>query len=55
MVRTPELAVIRIAMGSVVALVMGSLFWMTDPDQGGLDGRAAYFAFGELSNDQVLP
>ncbi|CAN0352553.1 unnamed protein product [Pylaiella littoralis] len=44
-VRTPELAVIRIAMGSVVALVMGSLFWMTDPDQGGLDGRAAYFAF----------
>lgn len=46
-VRTPELAVVRIVMASVVSLVLGSLFWMTDADEQGLAGRASYFAFGE--------
>lgn len=46
-VRTPELAITRIVIASVVSLVMGSLFWMTDPDEKGLTGRASYFAFGE--------
>ncbi|CAB1109350.1 ABC [Ectocarpus sp. CCAP 1310/34] len=45
-VRTPELAVVRVVMCSVVALVLGSLFWMTDADAKGFGGRAAYFAFG---------
>eukprot|EP00903_Cladosiphon_okamuranus_P012160 g11407.t1 len=45
-VRTPELAIVRIVMASVVALVLGSLFWMTDADEKGLSGRASYFAFG---------
>ncbi|CAM9604466.1 unnamed protein product [Ectocarpus sp. 4 AP-2014] len=44
-VRTPELAVVRVVMCSVVALVLGSLFWMTDADAKGFGGRAAYFAF----------
>eukprot|EP00752_Nemacystus_decipiens_P008144 g7283.t1 len=43
--RTPELAVVRIVMASVVSLVMGSLFWMTDADEEGLAGRSSYFAF----------
>ncbi|CAN0213729.1 unnamed protein product, partial [Hapterophycus canaliculatus] len=45
-VRTPELAVVRIVMCSVVALVLGSLFWMTEADEPGLGERASYFAFG---------
>eukprot|EP00904_Undaria_pinnatifida_P012369 jgi/Undpi1/8262/HiC_scaffold_25.g10732.m1 len=44
--RTPELAVIRVAMCSVVALVLGSLFWQSDVDEEGLGKRSAYFAFG---------
>ncbi|CAN0229893.1 unnamed protein product [Ascophyllum nodosum] len=44
-VRTPELAVIRIGIACVVALVMGSLFWQTDVNESGLSKRASYFAF----------
>lgn len=46
-VRTPELAIVRVVMCSVVALVLGSLFWMTDANAKGFGERAAYFAFGE--------
>lgn len=53
-VRTPELAVVRIAMCSVVALVLGSLFWMTDADQQGLGERSAYFAFGEKKKNNRI-
>lgn len=45
-VRTPELAVVRVVMATVVALVLGSLFWMSNNNTEGLRERASYFAYG---------
>lgn len=44
-VRTPELAVVRVVMATVVALVLGSLFWMSNNNTEGLRERASYFAY----------
>lgn len=46
-VRTPELAFIRIMVACIVALVLGSLFWKSDIDIPGLSERSSYFAYGK--------
>lgn len=48
-IRTPELAVVRVGVCLIVALVLGSLFWQSNTDAEGLSQRTSYFAYGEQS------
>ncbi|CAN0330388.1 unnamed protein product, partial [Discosporangium mesarthrocarpum] len=43
--RTPELALVRICLFMVISLVLGSLFWNSNGDEDGLRKRVAYVAF----------
>lgn len=54
--RTPELAIIRVVMCSVVALVLGSLFWQSDAGTNdGLNQRTSYFAYGKQETFSEAP